>query len=266
MCHAPDRRKTTIIELLHTMVYYVIPYFVPIAAEKRLIRMNGPSIARRVGEILAWITIIGVSIYSVFTLIGIFTGVQSSTDVLQTATPDATLVETMNTTVTATAIVTGTGAIQIIIPTTAPNLPSNPKAPARATAAAAKPAGLTETPYIVPVPTVNITQTITIEALTPSDVPTVTLTGTQATATVSSPIAGTATATITATATSATTVTIGSPSATPIATPAVATATTAPATATKTLTPVPATATPVVATATETDEPTATDEPETPTP
>jgi hypothetical protein len=241
--HAPDRRKTTIIELLHTMVYYVIPYFVPIAAEKRLIRMNGPSIARRVGEILAWITIIGVSIYSVFTLIGIFTGVQSSTDVLQTATPDATLVETMNTTVTATAIVTGTGAIQIIIPTTAPNLPSNPKAPARATAA-----------------------TITIEALTPSDVPTVTLTGTQATATVSSPIAGTATATKTATATSATTVTIGSPSATPIATTAVATATTAPATATKTLTPVPATATPVVATATETDEPTATDEPETPTP
>ncbi|RLT30100.1 MAG: hypothetical protein DWI54_06935, partial [Chloroflexi bacterium] len=112
--------------------------------------MNGPSIARRVGEILAWITIIGVSIYSVITLIGIFTGGQSNTDISQTATPDTALVDPVSTLVMETAIVSGTGAIQIIIPTTAPNLPSNPKAPARATAAAAKPVGLTETPYIVP--------------------------------------------------------------------------------------------------------------------
>ncbi len=233
--------------------------------------MNGPSIARRVGEILAWITIIGVSIYSVFTLIGIFTGVQSNTELLQTTTPDTGLVETINTELTETAIVTGTGAIQIIIPTTAPNLPSNPKAPARATAAAAKPAGLTETPYIVPVPTVNITQTITIEALTPSDVPTVTLTGTQSTATVTPSVAETASATNTATATNAITVTPGTPSATPIATAGAASATavpatSVPATATKTVTPAVATATAVVATVTETAIPTATDVPITPTP
>ncbi|MFM2310095.1 MAG: hypothetical protein RLY87_2217 [Chloroflexota bacterium] len=226
--------------------------------------MNGPSIARRVGEILAWITIIGVCIYSVITLVDIFSGKTQTTPELLSETPAGFIDPVLNTELTTTAVVSGTGAIQIIIPTTAPNLPSNPRAPARATAAAANPSSMTETPYIVPVPTENITQTITMEPLTPTGFLTVTLTGTPATATVVATVNGSVTATKTATPVS--TATVGSPSAT-VAT----TATSIPATATKTRTAVPATATSVPATATEaptdTEEPTETDVPvETPTP
>jgi len=224
--------------------------------------MNGPSLARRIGEILAWITIIGVSIYSIITLINIFSGTNQPAIVQETETPMASVVITD---LTATAVLSGTGAIQIIIPTTAPNLPSNPKAPARATAAAANPNLPTETPYIVPVPTENITQTITMEPLTPTGFLTVTITGTPATATSTVTVnASTPSPTLAETSTTATVVSTTATS--------VATATAATPTATKTRTIAPPTATPAASTATvavptNTAVPTQTDVPvATPTP